>query len=356
VEDLPPALVLRCVRGVGSVGFRRAIEEAGSAADALGGLPAPAVADAVERAGRAWTLAKARGIRVIALGEPGYPVALLALEDPPSVLFTLGNVGLLERPAAGVVGSRSATAYGLRVTGALVPGLVRQGIAVVSGLALGIDAAAHHAALDAAGSTIAVLGTGVDVPYPRENERLYRRIEASGLLVSEVLPGTPARPGAFPSRNRLIAALSDVLVVVEAGAKSGALITAQIAGSIGRLVGAVPGPVDVPSSEGTNTLLRDGAQVVTGAADVLGLVALTARGRTVTRSTEGEPDERRLREIEGLTAPERQVASVLEHGPRLADELVGATGLSARETAAALASLTMIGVVSIDAAGFARRS
>jgi DNA processing protein len=354
VGDLPPALVLRCVRGVGSVGFRKAIDDAGSAAEAVRRLSQPAAAEATERAEQAWTIARARGIAVITLGDPAYPAGLLALEDPPPVLFTLGAGALFERPAVGVVGARSATAYGLRVTGALVPSLVRQGIAIVSGLALGIDAAAHQAALDAAGSTIAILGTGVDVPYPRENERLYRRVEASGLLVSEVLPGTPARPGAFPSRNRLIAALSDVVIVVEAGAKSGALITAHVAAAIGRLVGAVPGPVDVPSSEGANTLLRDGAQVVTGPADALGLLALTPRGRSIAVPTTREP-ERTVREVEGLSAQERQVASILDHGPRLADELVGTSGLSARETAAALASLTLLGVVSIDAAGLARR-
>lgn len=254
-----------------------------------------------------------------------------------------------------MVGARGATAYGLRVTAALVPGLVRQGVVIVSGLALGIDAAAHRAALDSAGPTIAVLGTGVDVPYPRENERLYRRIEASGLLLSEALPGATAHPGSFPARNRLIAALSDVVLVIEAGAKSGALITAQAAAEIGRLVGAVPGPVDVPSSDGANALLRDGAQVVTACADVLGLLALTPRGGAFAATRAGPEPELPRASVEGLSESERQIIGILDYGPRLADELVGSSGLSARETAAALASLTLIGVVSIDATGLARR-
>ena len=352
--DLPAALVLRCVRGIGPIGFRRAVEVAGSADGAVRDLPRVLAAQACDRAARVRDMATARGITVFCAGESRYPATLLSLEDPPPVLFALGSLALLDRPAVGMVGARGATAYGLRVTEKLIPPLVRQGVVIVSGLALGIDAAAHQAALDAAGATIAVLGTGVDVPYPRENERLYRRIEASGLLLSEALPGAPAHPGSFPSRNRIIAALSDVVVVVEAGAKSGALITAQAAAGIGRLVGAVPGPIDAPSSDGTNTLLRDGAQVVTGAPDVLGLLALTLRGRGIN-GVPGETAERPSFELAGLSDSERQIVSILDQGPRLADELVGTSGLSARETASALSSLTLLGVVTMDAAGFARR-
>jgi DNA processing protein len=346
-------LLLRCVPGLGSIGLHRKVEEAGSADEALARLSPGDVEDATGRARRAWTAAAARGIAVVCAGDPRYPATLCALEDPPPVLFALGSLPLLDRPAAGVVGARGATAYGLRVTDSLVPPLVRHGVVVVSGLALGIDAEAHRAALDAGGATVAVLGTGVDLPYPRANEGLYRRIEASGLLLSEALPGAPAHPGSFPTRNRIIAALSDVVVVVEAGAKSGALITAQAAASIGRLVGAVPGPVDVPSSQGTNSLLRDGAQVVSDAADILGLLGLTVRGRGLSRSALTAPAAERS--IDGLSESERQIVSILDHGPRLADELVGTSGLSARETATALSSLTLLGVVAIDPAGLARR-
>ena len=346
-------LVLRCVRGIGSVGFQRELEEAGSADEALGRLPERVLEDATARARRAWTTAAERGITVVCIDDPRYPPTLRSLEDPPPVLFALGSLALLDRPAAGVVGARGATVYGLRVTDALIPPLVRHGVVIVSGLALGIDAAAHQAAVGAGGATIAVLGTGVDVPYPRANERLYRRIEASGLLLSEALPGAPAHPGSFPTRNRIIAALSDVVVVVEAGVKSGALITAQAAAAIGRLVGAVPGPVDIPSSQGTNAMLRDGGQVVTDAADVLGLLGLTVRGRGLSRSA--LPVQEVDRSIESLSDSERRIVSILDHGPRLADELVGTSGLSARETATALSSLTILGVVTIDPAGLARR-
>lgn len=309
-------------------------------------------AEAQQRAERTWRLAQERGITIVGCDDPRYPESLSAIEDPPPVLFCLGDVGLLQQPAVGIVGSRAATSYGLRVTASIVPTLASHGLVIISGLALGIDAAAHSETLDCAGRTIAVLGTGVDVPYPLENEWIYKRIEASGLLISELLPGTRAHPGSFPTRNRLIAALSDVVVVIEAGAKSGALITAQAAANAGRIVGAVPGPVDHPASAGTNSLLRDGAQVVTGVQDVMGLVALTPRGRTLAtsqRELSEPPTDNYL-----IGDREARVLEVLANGPRMADELVGSTGLSARDTAATLASLSVLGRVVVDSAGLAR--
>jgi DNA processing protein len=332
------------------------VEHAGSPDAALQQLDASVVDEARQRAGAVWADATARGITVLALGEPTYPAALLALEDPPPVVFAHGHLALLDRPAVALVGSRSATAYGLRAVASLVPPVARHGVAIISGLARGIDAASHQAALNAAGGTIAVLGTGVDVPYPQEHAHLYERIEAAGLLLSEALPGARAHPGSFPARNRLIAALADVVVVVEAGERSGALITAQAAAGIGRLVGAVPGPIDLPSSVGTNGLLRDGAQVITGAADIIGLLALTGRGRAAAIGPQAVTEASPPRfAAEALSDAERRVVQVLDHGPRHTDELVGASGLSPRETAAAIASLTLVGVVDVDLAGLARR-
>ncbi len=299
-------------------------------------------------------MAQERGINVVCYNDPDYPAeSFESLEDPPPVLFCLGDVGNLKRPSVGIVGSRAATQYGLRVTSSIVPELARNGLVVISGLALGIDAAAHTQTLDSAGRTIAVLGTGVDVPYPRENEWIYKRIEATGLLVSELLPGARAHPGSFPTRNRLIAALADVLVVVEASARSGALITAQAAANAGRVVGTVPGPIDHPSSAGTNSLLRYNTHVVTSADDVMGLVALTVRGRTLQRKAELEPPSR-VADLSIMGPAEARMLEVLANGPRMPDELMGFTGLSARETAAALASLAVLGRVTVDSSGLAR--
>ena len=150
--------------------------------------------------------ARNRGITILAHGEPGYPERLTDLEDPPSVVFTLGNRNLFNNPAVAIVGTREATLYGLRITAKLASGAAAAGVTVVSGLARGVDAEAHRNALPHAGGTMAVLGTGADVPYPALHHALHRRIESGGLIVSEALPGARAHPGSFPRRNRLIAA------------------------------------------------------------------------------------------------------------------------------------------------------
>ena len=185
-------------------------------------------------------------MRRIELGDEGYPAALLDLSAPPRVLWAIGDGAVLRPPVIAIVGTRKATPYGLRVTREIAGALARAGACIVSGMARGIDGMAHLAALDAHGSTVAVLGTGVDIAYPAGHRPLHARIRERGLLLSEEPPGAHAGPGSFPRRNRLIAALASITIVVEAGLKSGAKITADDALDLGRTVAAVPGPIDAP--------------------------------------------------------------------------------------------------------------
>jgi DNA processing protein len=206
-------------------------------------------------------------LAVLREGDPRYPARLLELTDPPPVLFARGDLELLNRPAVAIVGARRASGYGLGAARRLASGLAGAGVVVVSGMALGIDAAAHAGALD--GGTIGVLGCGIDVVHPPRHGALYEKVAARGLLVSEFLPGDPALPYHFPQRNRLIAALALGVVVVEAAQKSGSLITAEHALDLGREVFAVPGPIDHETSAGPNALIRDGARLVMGVQDIL---------------------------------------------------------------------------------------
>ena len=208
------------------------------------------------------------GARAVVWGDPDYPARLERLSDPPPALFVRGDLpGPLDRTAA-IVGSRKATPYGVRMARALATDLCRAGFCVVSGLARGIDAAAHEAALAVDGRTLAVLGSGLARPYPPEHADLLERIAATGAVVSEFpLDAPPARIN-FPRRNRLVAALSEAVVVVEAGRKSGALTTARHAADLGIEVLAVPGPVDQEQSLGTLALLRDGAAPIASVQDL----------------------------------------------------------------------------------------
>lgn len=344
-------LALRCARGIGAAGFRRLVDETGSPDAALSSLDADVRTEAWERAARVASVAQARGIVILESGRASYPPSLADLEDAPPVMFALGDLTLLARPAVAIVGTRDATAYGLRTTRALAAAASSAGVTVVSGLARGVDACAHRAALEGSGRTIAVLGTGVDVAYPLENRALHAEVAARGLLLSEALPGTRAHPGSFPRRNRIIAALADVVLVTEAGLKSGARITAEHAAQMGRVLAAVPGPVDVASSAGTNALLRDGAHLVAGADDLLGLVHLTARGRGTTAAAVPGAG---LSANPALAPDERAVLDALAFGPRLPDELLSATNLPAPVLAAALATLGMLGLTEVDPAGTVR--
>ncbi|MFZ5590347.1 MAG: DNA-processing protein DprA [Bacillota bacterium] len=211
----------------------------------------------------------------IDFNHPLFPDLLRNISDPPLGLFFSGDASLLGQPAVAVVGSRRATAYGLYMAEKLGRELARVGITVVSGLARGIDTAAHQGALAGGGKTIAVLGCGLDVVYPRENQKLYAAIAERGVLVSEFPPGTPPQPWHFPVRNRIISGLCRAVVVVEAGEKSGAMITAYLALEQGREVMAVPGQATSKMSRGPHRLLRQGARLVEDAGDILEELGLT---------------------------------------------------------------------------------
>jgi DNA processing protein len=240
-----------------------------------------------ERADALLTRAERSGIHAISRLDSRYPGELAHIPDAPAVLWASGALETLQRRAVAIVGSRAATPGGLEIAGQLAFDLARAGVVVVSGLARGCDGAAHRGALQAGGRTLAVVGCGVDVIYPREHRELHARIAASGLVAGEQPPGTPPRRHHFPLRNRLISALSRAVVVVEASERSGSLITAACALEQGREVMAVPGSVAGGRYGGSHALLRDGARLVQSAADILD--ELGWRPATPARPAAGDP-------------------------------------------------------------------
>jgi DNA processing protein len=271
-----------------------------------------------------------------------YPGELLSLgEDAPDKLFARGNPDLLDvQPRVAIVGTRRATPYGIRVTRELTTVLVRAGACIVSGMASGIDGVAHRTALDLDGTTIAVLGTGLDQVYPRSHRILQQQIAARGLLLTELEAHEHGMPFTFIHRNRIIAALAKLVIVVEAPEQSGALSTAECAERIGRVVGAVPGPIDQPQSVGANTLLLHNAQPILSAAHALALVGLSPPAR-VPRS--------------GPDGPEGKVWSALSRGAMDMDSLATATGLPAAECLAVVTRLELAGSVECELTGAIRR-
>jgi DNA processing protein len=289
--------------------------------------------------GRTWTIRR---------GEPGYPAALLDLRAAaPDRLFGCGDRTAIEGLELGhtvtIVGSRRASSYGLGVAEELGRLLAAAGLVVVSGMARGIDAAAHRGALAGGGNTLAVLGGGADVVYPASERRLYRDILTSGAVISEAPPGQRPEARSFPRRNRIMAALGAITVVVEAAQPSGSLITARQALGLHREVGAIPGPVTSRVSEGTNDLIVDGAALIRGAQDVLdrllgvGIEGIRRCGPSL------EPDLAR-------------VAEAVELGSGTCDAVAVALGAPPQETAIALARLELLGYVRTDAAGRYARS
>ena len=276
----------------------------------------------------------------IVRGDARYPGALLDLPAPPPRIWARGNLALLDMPCVAVVGTRRATPYAERVTAQIATTLARAGACVVSGLARGVDGVAHRAALAVDGATIAVLGTGVDVVYPRGHVALQAEIGRRGLLLSELEPHNRAHGGSFPKRNRLIAAIASVTIVVEGGVKSGALITAECASQLNRTVAAVPGPIDVPQSRGSNELLRDGAHPITSMADLLSLTGLTAPIRIGDLPEDG--CERRMWDALGLGAAD-------------VDTLCSRARLPAHEGMAAVSALELRGLIECALSGEVRR-
>jgi len=326
---------------VGAVKFADLIATSGSCSAALDDAPPGAAARARDEADAALERAARCGARVLARGEPAYPAALLELHDPPPVLFAIGDLAAIAPPACAIVGTRRATGAGERATRAIAAALAAAGVSVLSGMARGIDGVAHRAALDAGGRSAAVLGTGVDIAYPAAHARMHRELAERGLLLSEELPGDRASAGSFPKRNRILAALAQVTIVVEAPRQSGALITAGHALDLGRTVAAVPGPFDAPQSLGSNLLLRDGAVVIAEIEDALALFGIA------------KPRAERAPQLE--TDAERAVWLVLGDGAAALDEICARTGLPAREGIGAVTALEMKGVVEVEVGGNWRR-
>jgi len=267
---------------------------------------------------------------------------LLDLQIPPSELYAIGDGSVLTGPRVSIVGTRDSTAYGERITRTLTRTLVRSGVTVISGMARGIDGAAHRTALEEGGKTVAVLGTGIDVPYPVGHRQLHRAIAEHGLVVSENPPGMRAHKGAFPKRNRIIAALAPVTIVIEAGFRSGALNTASQALELGRIVAAVPGPIDSDQSRGSNQLLRDGAVLIAAADDALALLGIS-------------PPKGADYAAPALPESEQKVWDALAGGLTEMDSLPATTTLSMAECLAAVTSLEILGLVECSLAGEVRR-
>lgn len=262
-EEARALLALDGLPRIGPAAVRRLVERFGSARAALASGAAGSAnlaADARTQADRALDRAASLGMETLLFTDPAYPRRLRHLADPPSLLFLRGDRGLLTTPGVAVVGSRKATARGRNVARRIGAAVAAAGAPVVSGMALGVDGEAHRGALDVEGPTIAVLGRGADAAYPPSHRGLFRDIIRAGLVVSEFPPGTPALPHHFPRRNRILAALARCVVVVEAGMRSGALITVEHALDLGLDVFAVPGPIDLPACLGSNALLADGAR------------------------------------------------------------------------------------------------
>jgi len=289
-------------------------------------------ADALRsRALAALARAAVHGIALVPWSDASYPAALAAITDPPPALWARGNLAALSRPAVAIVGSRWGSPYGLSVAERLAADLASRGLVVVSGLARGVDSAAHRGALAANGSTLAVLGSGADVIYPAEHRDLARRIEPEGAVLSELVPGTPPRKPFFPLRNRLISGLSRAVLIVEAGQKSGSLITARCALEQGREVLAVPGNVLSGRNRGGHALLKDGAKIVESADDILEELSVRVPGRPAPAS---------------LTGPEDLVLRSLPAGePCDLDAIAGRTGLASPRLLPRLFELEMQGLV-----------
>jgi len=293
-------------------------------ADLLGREPDAATRAACERAVR-W-LEDGPRRSLLTLADPDYPAPLRELADAPPLLYCHGRRELLGLAAVGLVGSRNATRPGVLHARELARDLARAGLAVVSGLARGIDTAAHAGALDAPGATIAVLGTGIDRVYPAANAALARRIGEEGLLLSEFALGAPPIDLHFPRRNRIIAGIARGVVVVEAAQRSGSLITARLAAEAGRDVFAVPGPVRSPMSRGCHQLLRDGAMLVECAGDVL--------AGLLPGSAPPSPEPR-------ACGPESELLRALGPEPVAFDDILQRTGAPAGDLAAGLLELEL---------------
>jgi DNA processing protein len=350
---------LRLIRtpNVGPVSFKALIDRFGSAETALEMLPELMISGGANRIARVPSLAEAEaemekaeqsGARFIAIGEPGYPALLEIMDHPPPLLAVKGNGVVDTRPAVAIVGARNASLAGIRMAEMLAREIGRQGYLIVSGLARGIDTAAHRASL--ATGTIGVFAGGLDMPYPPENAGLCEEIaENGGALISEMPFGWQPRAQDFPRRNRLVAGMALGLVVVEAAKRSGSLISARLAGEMGRLVFAVPGsPLD-PRAAGANGLLKDGATLVTEAADVVDALSPLATGPATVLPLE-EPLEHSPIPPPGDGERDR-IFQALGPAPVSIDDVIRHTNLPPAQVSMVLLELDLAGRLERHAGG-----
>jgi DNA processing protein len=281
----------------------------------------------------------AAGVRIATREDPDYPKAFLALSDPPLAVWMQGEIQPRDALGVAVIGPRRPTAYGHRVAHRFSTGLARLGTCLISGLARGIDTVAHEAALACDARTIAVLGSGIGKLYPEENAPLAARIAAGhGAVLSEFPFLTPPSPGTFPRRNRLVAALGLATLVIEAGERSGALITARLASELGRTVLVVPGAIDNEESVGANRLIRDGATLVASLDHILEEVEPLL---TLAQGSTGGENQASHSRLESLSSREKQLYLLLDDTPRTIDDLVRATNLPPSAISATLLSLEL---------------
>jgi DNA processing protein len=350
-----PWLALARVRGLGCASFKKLADFFGDPSRALSasentlaqvpGLERPAVegilgfsewdevAKEIERSAQA-------GASILPYAAARYPARLKTIADPPPFLYVKGELRDEDERAIAVVGSRSASEYGLRVTRDLCRGLASLGFTIVSGMARGIDAAAHEAALEAGGRTVAVLGSGIDVVYPPEHEQLYQKISRQGAVVSELPMGTPPLSFNFPARNRLISGMAVGVVVVEATEKSGSLITAALALEQGREVFAVPGEAGASRSRGTHQLIRQGAKLVERVEDILEEIAPQLAGRAATPQASLP-----LALPPNMSAEAKKVFELVLGRPRQIDEVIETSGLTPAKVSEILLDLEILGLL-----------
>ncbi len=365
------ALLRLLASGANAAAIRRLLDTHGSAATALGAGPRDWASHGLDGAicgamrnpdpallarGMAWL--QAPGHQLIGWSQADYPPLLRRIPSPPPMLFVAGDAGLLWRPAVAIVGSRAATVGGCANAALFADALSRSGLCVASGMAAGIDGAAHEATLQAQGLTVAVLGTGPDIAYPVRHRPLLERITALGCVVSEHLPGTRPLRQYFPSRNRILAGLSLGTVVVEAAERSGALITARLAAEVGREVFALPGSIHNPMARGCHRLIREGAQLVESPDEVLDVLAPLAAD--LAKALRGEleasfaPSQATRQACLPIDPDYNRLWQALGHDPTGMDELGQRTGLTTAELSAMLLSLELEGRVAAEHGRYCR--
>jgi len=373
--DIRYWLALRRAPDTGDVNIRRLVEHFGSPREvfranradlSVAGITSKARVEALAKFLKSFSdwsfiddeLSKVSrmGAKIISLTDNEYPELLKNIANPPVLLYVKGRLEKEDMQAIAVVGSRFATSYGLQQAERLSCSLAQKGITIVSGLANGIDSAAHRATIKAGGRTLAILGSGLDVIYPPKNTPLYFDIAANGAVISEFQLGTSPERGNFPRRNRLISGLSLGTIVVEAAAKSGSLITASCALEQGREVFAVPGSVNAPTSKGTNKLLKQGARLVEDADDIISELSVVLSGvlsgftkdkSSISRDSVAEP-VKPVKPRPQLTSDEEALLSVLAYEPRHVDAIAAEVKFSTAQLLSLLLALELKGLVHQD--------